>query len=95
MGVTLSHSGMLQTMNTISGTFNTELIDAVKKEKRFRIVGDNINFSVGVSHERKSEGKHSHMEHWFGSVAIIQNVSFEDRSDIKPQCNLLQLPSES
>jgi hypothetical protein len=34
------------------------------------------------------------MEHWFGSAAILQNVSFDDRSDISPQCDLQQLPSE-
>ena len=83
---------MLDTMTAISGGFNTELIDQVKSGCRFRIVGDNINFRVGVTHERQN--KSSHMEHWFGSAAIIQNLSFDDRSDTVPQCDLRQLPAD-
>lgn len=91
----MSHDGMLETMTAISGSFNEAVIDAVKEGKRFRLVGDNINFKVSVTHERKSGNKSSHMEHWFGSIAIIQNVNFNERCNIAPQCNLLDLPVES
>lgn len=46
----------------------------------FRIVGDNVNFKVGVSQERKD--KMGHMEHWNGSAAIIQH-RFPQVSDAK------------
>ncbi|WAR07883.1 hypothetical protein MAR_017841, partial [Mya arenaria] len=72
LGISLSHSGMLETI------FNTELINSIQEGKKFRIVGDNINFNIGVTNERKSTGKTGHMEHWFGSAAIVQNVSFND-----------------
>ncbi|WAR13400.1 hypothetical protein MAR_027580 [Mya arenaria] len=94
LGISLSHSGMLETMSAISGRFNTELINSIQEGKKFRIVGDNINFNIGVTNERKSTGKTGHMEHLFGNAAIVQNVSFNDCSDTTPQCNLEQLPAE-
>ncbi|XP_052809488.1 uncharacterized protein LOC128237953 [Mya arenaria] len=95
LGITLSHSGLLSTMDTISGHFKTELIDAIKERKQFRIVGDNINFQLGVAHARKSSGKIRHMEHWFGSTSIVQNMSFDYLSDQSPQCDLRILPVAS
>ena len=49
---------------------------------------------MGVAQMRKSEGKVSHMEHWFGSAAIIQNISFPDFKNDEPQCDLRHLPTE-
>lgn len=93
VGICLSHNGMLQFMSGISDSFNSELINCVKEGKRFRLVGDNINFHVSVAQTRKSVGKSGHMEHWFGSAAIIQNVEFHNLSDITPQCDLRQVPN--
>ena len=73
---------MLEQNIQISGSFNEELINSAVSGKRFRIVRDNVNFQVGVSQERKSIGKNTHMEHWFGSAAIIQNVEFSHLSNI-------------
>jgi len=92
VGVSLSHNGMLQQMTGISGSFNSELIDSVRRGKKFRIVGDNVNFNIGVAQARKSLGKSGHMEHWFGSAAIIQNVDFTGLSDIAPQQDLRHVP---
>ncbi|KAH3735400.1 hypothetical protein DPMN_041927 [Dreissena polymorpha] len=83
---------MLQLMSGISGSFNSELIDSVKERKTFRIVGDNVNFHVGVAQARKSVGKSGHTEHWFGSAAIIQNVDFQALSDIAPLRDLRHVP---
>lgn len=63
--------------------------------KRFRIVGDNTNFNAGDTHERQSSGKGSHMEHWFGSIAIVQNVTFNERPDVTSQYKPLELPVET
>lgn len=85
---------MLETMTNITDNFNTELIKSVKNGNKFRIVGDNVNFHLGVAQARKSLGKTGHMEHWFGSAAIVQNVCFAHLSNIQPQYNLLHLPTE-
>jgi hypothetical protein len=50
LGVLLSHAGMLETMSAISGTFSSKLVSSVQEGRKFRIVGDNINFGVGVAH---------------------------------------------
>lgn len=81
-------------MTSISGSFNTKLIDSLKREKKIRIVGDNINFQMGVAQIRQSEGKVSHMEHWFGSAAIVQNITFTDLNNDGPQYDLRKLPTE-
>ncbi|KAH3820871.1 hypothetical protein DPMN_122620 [Dreissena polymorpha] len=86
---------MLDTMTSISGTFNSKLIDSLKSGKRFRLVGDNINFKMGVSQERKSVGKVGHIQHWFGSAAIVQNVNFQAMDNDIPQCDLRLLPTET
>ena len=86
---------MLEQMTEISGSFNEELINTVVSGKRFRIVGDNVNFQVDVAQERKSLGKQTHMEHWFGSAAIIQNTDFSHLSNNTPQQDLRQMPCES
>lgn len=67
----MSHSTVPKVQHHIGGRFNGELIDAVM---RFRIVGDNVNFKVGVSREKKD--KMGHMDHWFRSTAIIQHTQF-------------------
>ena len=48
--------------------------------QHFRLVGDNINFKTGVRHER--EDHHGGTRHWFGSAAIVQNLKFDDMSDV-------------
>ena len=35
-----------------------------------------VNFQVGVPHE--SVGKDSHMEHWLGSAAIVQTLTYDN-----------------
>ena len=84
---------MLETMSTISKSFITELTNCIKHGKKFRIVGDNVNFHMGVAQARKSIGKIGHMEHWFGSAAIVQNLSFPDLPNAHPQHDLRQLPT--
>ncbi|XP_055997105.1 uncharacterized protein LOC130047014 [Ostrea edulis] len=90
VGVTVSHSTVLKVQQQIGGKFNAELIDAVKSGMRFRIVGDNVNFKVGVSRQR--DDKVGHMEHWFGSAAIIQHTNFNNFAMQSPQKPLLQMP---
>lgn len=81
---------MLKVQNQIGGKFNGELIDAVRSGMRFRIVGDNVNFKVRVSRERKD--KMGYMELWFGSAAIIQHTNFQNLAMQSPKKPLLQMP---
>ena len=59
------------------------LVDAIRKGKRMRLCGDNINFWIKVRDERRS--KHSHMEHYFGSIAIFHPMNLSGLSEKKPQ----------
>ena len=87
LGVTLSHSVMLRSMEGISGHFNSELVDSIRAGQTYRIVGDNINFQVGVKHGRRGKDN-KHMVYWFGSAAIIQNLKFDDLLTVCPQQDL-------
>lgn len=89
----MSHSTVLKVQNQIGGKFNGELIDAVRSGMRFRIVGENVNFKVRVSRERKD--KMGYMEHWFGSAAIIQHTNFQNLAMQSPKKPLLQMPTST
>lgn len=87
--MTVSHSTVLRTQKEVGGHFNLKLKETVRDGNTFRIVGDNINFMIDVSQERKISKRH--MEHWFGSVAIVQHGDFPGLSTIPPQLPLLHL----
>ena len=74
----------------IGGKFNETVIDLIKAERRFRIVGDNINWHEGVHDQRKDHT--SHMVHAFGSAILVQNVDFSSVSDVYPQQNFTETP---
>lgn len=93
LGITVSHTTKNKVQDHIGGHFNEELIQAVTNGKRFRIVGDNVNFMVTASHQRK--GNTTHMEHWFASAAIVQNNSFDDLPSEAPQSPLLDICPQS
>ncbi|KAH3799512.1 hypothetical protein DPMN_153122 [Dreissena polymorpha] len=83
---------MLDTMTSISGTFNSRQFEI---RKTLSYSGDNINFKMGVSKERKSVRKVGYIQHWFGSPAIVQNVNFQAMDYDIPQCDLRLLPTET
>ena len=60
-----------------------KLVQAVKDGKKFRLVGDNINFHQQIRSERKD--KHSKMQHYFGSAAKVQDTNFDHLQDEAPQ----------
>lgn len=49
--------------------------------KKYRLIGDNVNFRVGKKFQRSNE-KQSQQYHWFASCAIIQNCEFSQYSDV-------------
>ena len=70
-------------MKKIGGTINDKLCDLIKLKKRFRIIGDNINWTVGV-HDQRVDNR-GRMFHAFGSAVIVQNVDFSYLDDDRPQ----------
>lgn len=82
LGVCLGYNRSIRLQEIIGGSFNDQLIETVKASRRFRLVGDNINWSVGVDDERAD--RKGHMEHAFGSLIIVQNTSFDHLPNIAP-----------
>ena len=56
-------------------------MDVIRNEKRMRLCSDNINFWIKESDECHS--KHSHMEHYFGSIAIFHHMNLSGLSEKK------------
>ena len=90
VGVCLSYDRTVDVMNMVGGHFNCQIIDIVKNKSRFRLVGDNINWSVGVHDQRLYH--RSRMFHAFGSAVLVQNVSFDYLSDVAPQIHYSVAP---
>ncbi|XP_061184242.1 uncharacterized protein LOC133192263 [Saccostrea echinata] len=83
VGVCLSYAKSLKLVDQIGGHFNDEMVELVRKGRRFRIVGDNINWKVGV-HDQRIDNKDK-FHHAFGSAILVQNINFDHLSDIFPQ----------
>lgn len=66
------------------------VIQSLKNGNPFRLIGDNINISVGVKHERNAKGT---MYNWFASAIVTQKKAFAELSDV-PQCLSKDLPLE-
>lgn len=54
-------------MENLGGMYKDQLIEEIKKKQT---VGDNINLTVGVHNQRQDN--RCHMQHAFGSAAIVQ-----------------------
>lgn len=70
-------------VDQVGGHFNDELTDLIREGRRFRIVGDNINWKVDV-HDQRLENKDK-FHHAFGSAILVQNIKFDHPSNIFPQ----------
>lgn len=88
----LSYEGSHYVLGIIGGKFNESVIDLVTKGKRFRIIGDNINWTVGV-HDQRVDHR-SHMHHTFGSAILVQNIDFSTSPDVYPQKYVLETPCQ-
>ena len=92
LGLCMSYGHSLSLMDNFGGSFNTAVIDAIKDEKRIRLIGDNVNWKTGVHDERKDH--HEHMNHAFGSAVIIQNLNFSHLCNSSPQLMHTELSYE-
>ena len=80
-------------METLGGKYKEQLIEAINKNKTFRIVGDNINWTVGV-HDERQDNK-GHMQHAFGSASIVQNICYEHLPNVNPQKDFCTTPVQA
>lgn len=56
-------------------------------------MGDNINWTVGV-HDQTQDNR-GHMQHAFGSAAIVQNIRFDHLSNTYPQLDFCTTPIQA
>ncbi|XP_045208850.2 uncharacterized protein LOC123560755 [Mercenaria mercenaria] len=67
------------------------ITDAANEGKHIRLIGDNLNISVGTSHE--SSTNHRHMEHMFTSTCLVNDHDFIGKPEV-PEINLEDLSIE-
>lgn len=91
-GICLSYNGSLKLLDVIGGHYNEKLIDLLMQKRRFRLIGDNINWTVDVHDQRM--GHSSHMEHAFGSAILVQNLDFSVLTNTYPQRNFEETPCQ-
>lgn len=91
IGVSTSYTVALSTINQLGKRYPDLLINAMKEGKYIRLVGDNVNFSVGTSHETKTN--HKHMVHMFTSTALISDHHYLSKPK-EPEIDLNQLSFE-
>ena len=77
----------------MGGKYKDELVATTEEGKKFRLVGDNINWTVGVHDQRQNN--RGHMQHAFGSAEIVQNLKFDHLSNVYPQRNYFEIPVHS
>ncbi|KAK7100930.1 hypothetical protein V1264_023792 [Littorina saxatilis] len=93
----MSYTATQETVSKLQQHIQAELVSHLRDGRRFRLVGDNVDFKVDVSHQRLSTTKEDKptTEHWFASAAIVQEVDFNHLSDVKPREDLISLPTSS
>lgn len=69
------------------------VIQSLKNENPFRLIGDNINISVGVKQAYERSNAKGTMYNWFVSAIVTQKKAFAELSDV-PQCLSKDLPLE-
>ena len=48
LGICISYNRMQMVTGQIAGSFNTILIEAIQEKRFLKLIGDNLNISVGV-----------------------------------------------
>ncbi|XP_062575477.1 uncharacterized protein LOC134237384 [Saccostrea cucullata] len=93
VGVCIGYERSLKVIQNFGGKYKEQLIEEIQNNKTIRIVGDNINWTVGV-HDQRQDNR-GHMQHAFGSAAIVQNISFDHLSNIYPQRDFCSTPVQA
>jgi len=83
VGICLSYCCTERVIDGIRVDFDKSVVEAVKEGKTIRLVGDNVNLSVGVRDERSN--RHGKMLNYFGSAVLIHKFQFPTASHDEPQ----------
>lgn len=78
--ITSSYSTLLRVIEEVGDCCYDNILGELKDGKRYRLIGDNVNFQVGKKFQRSND-KNNQQYHWFASCAVIQNCEFEQYSD--------------
>ena len=89
MGISMSYDTAWRDLEKMATKNKDELVQSVQEGQNFRLVGDNINFRVGVKHIR--QGKAESAKDWFGSIAVVTNQNFDSLPDVA-QGKIADLP---
>ena len=81
--VCVSYDRTLTIIQEVSRNSEDMIVNALKVGFHLRFIGDNTNFGAKVRDGRK--GHHSHMEHYFGNIAMIHMLKFPAVPTDKPQ----------
>ena len=68
------YCNLLDTVRNVGDLYPELLVAALKEGKYVRFIGDNLNFTVGTSHE--TSDNHKHMVHMFTSTALVHENNF-------------------
>ena len=82
-GVCLCYTRSQHLIDGIRGDFDAKVIEAVRNGKNIRLVGDNVNLTIGCRDER--EDRHGKMLHYFGSAVLIHDLHFPESTTVAPQ----------
>ena len=91
LGVSLSFCVTTNVITELGEQYPTFLTKALMDGKHVRLIGDNLNFSVGTSHETQLQ--HKHLVHMFLSTALISDHLFLDKP-VVPEINFNNLSVE-
>ena len=84
----IPYCNLLNTVSKVGELYPGILVQAAKEGKYVRFIGDNLNFTVGTSHE--TSDNHKHMVHMFTSTALIYEHHFLDLNN-QPELNFATL----
>ena len=73
-GIVVPYCNVLDTINVVGEVHPKLLVQALKDGKYIRLIGDNLNFCTGTSHETKDN--HKHMVHMFTSTPLIYDYYY-------------------
>ena len=82
------YCNLLNIISSVGQLYPKLLVQAPKEGKYVRFIGDNLNFSVGTSHE--TSDSHKHMVHMFTSTALIYDQHLLDLTN-EPQMDFATL----
>ena len=91
-GLCLGYEGSQYMLTITGGKFNDSVINLVKDKKRFRLIGDNINWTVDV-HDQRVDHR-SRMYHAFESAILVKNIDFTSTPDVYPQRQFHETPHQ-